>query len=147
MIVCLKTRFEEIHIVSWSAFSGWHRTLCGKSFGPTDNIETFACNDIFRGMCPTCSSFQKMENDGITNHDLRGWQSDNVGPNSKYSYMRIQRGWLDINHKYQYDNLRSGYWDKLHRMRRKFPSKKIKAKSERHYKFPKIIKKSKFKRK
>jgi hypothetical protein len=130
MIVCLKTRLGEIHIISWNTSTGVNYTMCGKIFYNKQHIETFSSDNTFPDMCRNCYLTQEAYNQDIIDHELRDWSSDHVISNSKNTYAAVQKGRDSTESKYE--GLARRAWPKAKRMRRKFPAKDIK-KNRRRY--------------
>jgi hypothetical protein len=130
MIICLKTRLGEIHIINWSAPHGTHYTLCGKAFTNKQNIETFSADNLFPDMCRNCYTTQEYYNDS-TATDARDWATDHVVENTLGEYLGVQKGWDNTKSKYA-DLVESRYWPKAKRMRRKFPTRDTKKGRRRH---------------
>jgi hypothetical protein len=133
MIVCLKTRMDEIHIINWTAGAGIHYTLCGKSFTNKQNIETFSCDNTFPDMCPVCYYIQEGINDDTVQSNVREWLTDNVITTTVGEYTSIQMGWSGTAQKFS--NLEDRYWPKSRRMRRKFPGKETKKSTRKQHGF------------
>lgn len=134
MIVCLKPRKEEVHIISWSTFAGTHYTLCGKTFTSKNHVETFSSNDLFPGMCPRCYLLEQ-ENIEYIRQDLRVHKHEYTILDVNLSlYKTARRG------GHGYDELDVRYWPKARRMRRKFPAKENTKKSFRRRSFAKYSK-------
>lgn len=138
MIICLKTRFDEVHIINWTASTGRHYTLCSKSFTNAQQVETFSADNIFPNMCRECYSAQEAYNDSIVKYDIRDWASDHVILTARDEYEGIQKGWA--NTETNYSELGVRYWPKAKRMRRKFPSKDKKISRRHGTKFSALLK-------
>lgn len=129
MIVCLKTRFDEVHIINWSAPNGIQYTLCGKAFSHKQYIETFGVDNNFPDMCRNCYETQESINASAIENP-REWSSDHVISVAVDEYTSIQKGWAST--KSKYSSLDSRYWPKAKRMRRKFPAKEIRRSTRRY---------------
>lgn len=120
MIVCLKTRLGEVHIISWTTPGGIHYTLCNKAFSNKANVETFAADNTFRNMCTNCYQEQESANQSAIDTDLREVRPDGVSSLNTSNYLGIQRGWNGT--ESEYGAMAQRYWPKGKRMRKNFPT-------------------------
>lgn len=57
MFVVITLRNEEAHAVSYRLNNGGYRTICGKTIANNHQMNTYASDDTFPGLCKNCKSY------------------------------------------------------------------------------------------
>lgn len=109
MFIIVIGRSGATHIVDYQIRDGF-RSICGKVYSKSDKVNTLAADNIFDGICKTCSRIYADMYTSDLEHDprmarnnfqqtlyslLRYHKVNICGPQSKYSYC-FGRNWVKL---------------------------------------------------